>query len=1284
MTADGEHQLTPEQREAIDSRDRDVFLRAGAGTGKTTVLVDRFCAAALDPDVGVDRILAFTFTERAADQLRRRVRERFAQLGREAEGERRERIEEAERAADRAWISTIHGFCRRVLASHPAAAGIDPRFRVADQVESDRLAGRAFDAALEDLVQAGGAEALELAAANRRRTLLEMTRGAYDELRSQGHPAPELPEPPPVDHAASLSALIETAGLAHEECAEARPQQVSQRELIAAASALDREAPADAELLDRLASLKITTTAKEFKGEACERYREALLAARSAVAATVLGPAYEQLRELVRRFGECYEALKADRSALDFEDLQLRARELLSSNEALRDRYREQFRHLMVDEFQDTNGLQLGLIEQLRGPQTRLFMVGDEFQSIYGFRHADVEVYRRQQRRFAQGEEPNGVALPLTGNFRSSGEVLAMTNALGRSLLAGFEPLTVAGEEAGAEGPAVELLLTAEDKKGWEAEETELRLLPDDPSSASKVAEARRLAGRLRELVDEGEDPSQIVVLLRAFTHVTTLERALGDAGLDPYVVGGRGFWSQQQVEDMRCLLAVIANPLDDQALFGALASPACAVLPDTLWLLRGAATEEREDGRRSNRHVWPLLRDLAEHGEAQRGDTDAAAMIPPGELQRLREFAEQIGTLRQRGAEDGLESLVERTAVALQYDIATLVRDSGEARWANVRKLMRLAREFETREGPDLAAFLEYLVSRAASSDREAEAATRAEGHAGVRVMTVHSAKGLEFGVVAVADLGRRPQLGWTPLRLGRTEETPDDGEAARVGVQLGRLGRPGERLHGYAELTELAADREAEEEGRLAYVAATRAERRLLLSGTVNPNAKRSDKPNRQPIATQLLAKVLEGDPSSREMQLEAAGEGFPAGRLAVSLSSPGPGVGARLLRQTETPAAEAPSEDREPPLKRPRAVAAPAGALSYSALSDYESCGYRYYVKRVLGLTGAEGGVAVGAVGARDDEDRASPAETPPLWAWTGRALPARVERPAPLGRARRRAHGHRAARAGPAGWRTGGRTRPGAGSRLARLGPARGAGPGEHQPRASLRPHPRETTRSAAPSICSPNAATAPCWSWITRPTGSRAASLRRQPGATGSSASSTRLRHPAGGRLSRPPTSSSSARSRRSATPSSRPTSTPLANGSRGCSAASAKASSRSPTTPTRRSATTAQPASACARTRSAPRCATTPIRRSSRSRAASGRGPSPLRGRRPKAAPSPRRPCSTDGGPGRHSQVGCLRLRVAGVAGERRDDARAGSRRRTRRAARVEAALLDRPRQPHL
>jgi ATP-dependent exoDNAse (exonuclease V) beta subunit len=165
---------TDQQRAAVEGRERDVFLRAGAGTGKTTVLVDRFCAAALDPEMGVERILAFTFTERAADQLRRRVREELAGRAAAAEGSEREVLLEAMEASNRAWISTIHGFCRRLLASHPAAAGIDPRFRVVDEPEADRLASRAFDSALEEMVERGGAEALELAALTVL-TLLQMT-----------------------------------------------------------------------------------------------------------------------------------------------------------------------------------------------------------------------------------------------------------------------------------------------------------------------------------------------------------------------------------------------------------------------------------------------------------------------------------------------------------------------------------------------------------------------------------------------------------------------------------------------------------------------------------------------------------------------------------------------------------------------------------------------------------------------------------------------------------------------------------------------------------------------------------------------------------------------------------------------------------------------------------------------------------------------------------------------------------------------------------------------------
>ncbi|MGZ5375414.1 MAG: UvrD-helicase domain-containing protein, partial [Solirubrobacterales bacterium] len=834
-----------------------------------------------------------------------------------------------------------------------------PRFRVVDEPEADRLAARAFEAVLEELVEAGQADALELAAANHRRTLREMTRGAYDELRSHGDPEPALPDPPAVDSSAAIGELIEAAEAARLDCAEASSkQELVSLERLTAATALDLGAAPDSVLLEELVGLELTSKGGPFKGDACKSYTAALKRARAAVASVVLAPAYEQLRELVSGFGVRYEVLKAERSALDFEDLQLRSVDLLRRSEWLRERYREQFRHLMVDEFQDTNGLQLSLIEQLQGPQTRLFLVGDEFQSIYGFRHADVEVYRRQARRFAEGD-PQRVALPLTGNFRAAPEIVAATNAIGTALLDRFEPLTAAvtSPAPGEGAPLVEMLLTVDDKKAWEAEETELPRLRDDPSSGSKVAEARRLAARLRELVDAGTDPADIVVLMRAFTHVATMERALGEAGLDPYVVGGRGFWSQQQIEDLRCLLAVVANPLDDEALFGALASPACGVLPDTLWLLRQAGRVAGENGHDQLFQVWPLVRDIVEGREPEVGDPAAAALIPDDELERLRVFAGRLGELRALGAEGGLESLVDRVATTFGYDLVTLLRDDGTARWANARKLMRLAREFEAREGPDLTGFLDYLETRAGQRDRESEAATRAEGHAGVRVMTVHAAKGLEFPVVAVADLGRTLQLGWTPLRVAPGVQGSDGGEAARVGVQLGRLGRPSERLHDYQELNDLAAEREAEEEGRLAYVAATRAEQRLLLSGTFNPKNLKAEPIRRKPIALQLIRGLLDGEVEEREVEVPAAGEGHPSGRLRLSVSSPGPGAGAKLLTPREPVTAPAPAGDSKPPLGRPQTPPALLGSLSYSALSQFKRCGYRFYVERVLGIAEPE---------------------------------------------------------------------------------------------------------------------------------------------------------------------------------------------------------------------------------------------------------------------------------------------------------------------------------------
>ena len=232
-----------------------------------------------------------------------------------------------------------------------------------------------------------------------------------------------------------------------------------------------------------------------------------------------------------------------------------------------------------------------------------------------------------------------------------------------------------------------------------------------------------------------------MVVLLRAFTRLDAYEDSLERAGLRPYVVGGRGYWSQQQVADVCALLATVANPLDDKALFGALASPACGAAPDTLWLLRSAAGPRRP--------VWHTLRLAAGLGEDERSDPQPLAAIPEPELDLLRKFAACIVDLRRRAASASLPGLIDAVVSETGYDLAVLMRPSGEARFANVRKLMRLAADFESAEGRDLRSLLDFLAARA-DADADAQAATAVEGHDGVRIMTIHSAKGLEFDVVA------------------------------------------------------------------------------------------------------------------------------------------------------------------------------------------------------------------------------------------------------------------------------------------------------------------------------------------------------------------------------------------------------------------------------------------------------------------------------------------------------------------------------------------------------
>ena len=831
-----ERSPTPEQRAAIEARAHDVLLEAGAGSGKTGVMVERYTRLVVDQGVSPDAVLAFTFTDKAAAELRARVR---AELSRRAAGTGAAAVRAAGLLSTMggAWITTIHGFCNRVLAAHPVAAGVDPGFRVLDQPEAERAAREAFDAALTEFLAGADPAREETVAAYDLEGLRGVVVATHDELRSRGVAEPALPDPPPVDPAEAIATAIEVAGECLEELKEGDAKRLPLEEAIARLTQPGPPPP-----LTELEALRPGGTAK-----ALAPFRDAIDAAIARTAeAGDGGVAYRHIAALLRLYTDAFEDAKARRAGIDFEDLQILAARLLERAE-IGQAYRGRFSHLLVDEFQDTNRLQLRLIEALQGPKSQLVVVGDELQSIYSFRHADLEVFRRRREQIDAA--PDAELMRLSGNFRSRPEVIAAVNLLGATLLgAAYRPLTVGAPPSSpaprGPGPAVELHLTSRD--GWDADGIDLEPAIDGRTPLNCLAEARTLAARLRELHEAGVERGSMVVLLRAFTHLDAYEDSLARAGLRPYVVGGRGYWSQQQVADVCALLAAIANPLDDEALFGALASPACAVAPDTLWLLRAAA------GRR--RHVWPALEALAleegrtwgrarAHRRRVRGARrpERLADIPAEERALLTEFATRLVGLRARAPRLSLAGLVEAAVTETGYDLATLLQPSGESRLANVRKLSRLAAAYESREGRDLRGLLDFLAARA-ETDTEAQAATAAEGHDGVRIMTVHNAKGLEFEVVAVPDLargllsgGRRPVLA-----LGR-EQPP------KVGLQWRRLGRASVNLYDYGDLIEAGESRDSEEGLRLFHVAATRARERLILSGVVKPEPARETETGR-----------------------------------------------------------------------------------------------------------------------------------------------------------------------------------------------------------------------------------------------------------------------------------------------------------------------------------------------------------------------------------------------------------------------------------------------------
>jgi ATP-dependent helicase/nuclease subunit A len=886
-----------EQVAAIDAPGV-VFVSAGAGTGKTTVLVERFVKAVCDRGLDVDSLLVITYTERAAGELRSRIRARLGVLGRD----------DLARELDSAWISTIHGFCLRLLKAHPFAAGIDPRFRVLDESQSRVLQSEAFEVALEEFLGEGEDERSILLATYGARALRRMLTGVYETLRAAGRPLVlELGERP------SLSERVEELREAARCLIDEKEAGETARATAARALELLEERTLPERLLD-LSELRA-------RGERAATYEEARHGVEQAALDELAARDRNLLQELLGAFERAYRAGKERESALDFEDLQLLARDLLREKADVRERESWRFRSIMVDEFQDTNRLQCELVDLLAegADDKEIFFVGDEFQSIYGFRHADVHVFRERR------EHASGV-LALTQNYRSRPEVLGAINHLFSAEFGDdFQRLEAAGRFADpAFGTPVELLVT--DKASYAGTDVHWRR-----------AEARHIARRVHELIEEGAATAgEIVLLFAAGTDAEWYEEELRHLDIPTYRATGRGYFGQQQVVDLLAYLRLLHNRYDDEALVTVLASPLVGVSNDALVLLRRAAPRRPL--------FLPFEKGLPEELSAR-------------DEQLFRAFRQRYERLARLAPTLSLERLLEAIVSEHDYDLAALAQWDGRRRYANMRKLARLARSYEELRGPDVEGFVRFVREQEAVGARELEAVAEEEGADAVRLLTIHSAKGLEFKVVVVADAGR-----------DRAAPSPDEILCLPDGRFGFRVADPatGERRGAfeYDAVRDAGREEEKAERLRLYYVAMTRAIDRLVVSGAIDPE-KRSDADT--PIGWVLdrleareLDEAVDGtvelvrdgarllvrldryrpEPAIVVAPAAAKGDGqleLFAGEELPPLPPPAP----RLPELAPVP---------EPPLHRVR-------SLSYSALSLFGRCSYRYYAERIVGMHPAD---------------------------------------------------------------------------------------------------------------------------------------------------------------------------------------------------------------------------------------------------------------------------------------------------------------------------------------
>ena len=750
---------TEEQKKAIAAIEWDLTVSAGAGSGKTWVLTQKYLEL-LNQGYVPEEIVVITFTDKAAAEMKERIRGAVAKklLLEEEQGNLDNIIQwkKHRQGVEKSVISTIHGYCSRLLKENPLAAWVDPDFLIADEIKGNLLLEESVVQAIEEdlldkkLMQAvvnrlsinkiiSGIISLYPKILEQEVNLSILSKKTHQMLLERKKQLPTIIE--------QLEDAVHTLALLQSEVNPKTNSYGAIDELCARWPSLKDElykraesGEVDSYFVNQVIRYLVKTISRPAKAIA-QVVEEISMLTRNYLDLFCANEYLEWLEGITHVLSQAdiiYKDKKKQDGNLDFMDLQLRTIKMLEVHPAVLEKYHQRYKVLMVDEFQDTNLAQKKLIELLlRGGNTRLVVVGDEKQSIYRFRGADVAVFQQVEREI---KGRGGEKIPLTVNFRTQKPIINFINHCFQQLLStGYQPL-VPNRRQLSQDPVIQFIY-----REYDSEEGINR-------EGMLVHESQQIALRIKEMIDnrerivaksgaEGEflreaNYGDITILLSTMANVHLYELALLKADIPFYILGSRGFYQRQEVVDMGNALKVVADPADETALVALLRSPMIGLSDETLLFMR-------------------KLGNLGYVFYYEPKD-QLALQIGSVELEKIEMARAKIYSWQKGKTFLPLTKLIEKILNDTKYLPILLSCFGGAQAYGNLQKLISLAAKFDQDHTLTLNDFVKYLSEMQEKSTTESQAQVENEFSDTVKIMTIHQSKGLEFPIVFLPDLSR------------------------------------------------------------------------------------------------------------------------------------------------------------------------------------------------------------------------------------------------------------------------------------------------------------------------------------------------------------------------------------------------------------------------------------------------------------------------------------------------------------------------------------------------